>query len=171
MKTNQLVSAQIFAELTGLSESKVYRLAKAGVIKRRGSRNGESGFPLRENLQALLAHVEASAKQDKVVQLHPGDQEDGKRVSTQELIEREQLEKLRRQNALARREYAPVDELRLYAEKVALVIRSGLEALPGQIRQRIPHLRAAEASMIESEVVKIAGRIADHDFREPATTD
>ena len=37
-----------------------------------------------------------------------------------------------------------------------------------QVKQRIPHLRASEVAMIESEVTKIAGRIANHDFDESA---
>ncbi len=152
MKANQLVSVALLVELTGYSESKIYRLAKQGVIKRRGSRTKESGFPLDASIQALLKH--AGGEEAEAPEPAP---------SIKDQIEAEKLAEIREAAALRRRELIPVGSLEEYARQVGEVVRQGLEAFPAMVHKRIPHLRGSEVNMIRAEAGKVADRIAEFD--------
>jgi phage terminase Nu1 subunit (DNA packaging protein) len=91
----------------------------------------------------------------------------GEATSTSEKIALEKLQKLRTENARARRELVPVSVLEHYAEQVGSVVHEGLTALAGNIKKRIPHLRAAEITQIKREIVKISNGIAEFDVEHP----
>lgn len=76
----------------------------------------------------------------------------------------EQANKLAMENALRRRELAPIAVLREYAEQTANVVRSGLEAVPGALKRGIPHLRASEVQIAKREIARITDSIASFDL-------
>lgn len=70
-------------------------------------------------------------------------------------------------NAQLKQELVPIGAIAAYCEQVAMMIRAGLEALPGKCAVRIPHLRTAEVAMIKSEVSQLSDSIADFEPNHP----
>lgn len=151
MATRQEAAEHIF-----LSPSQFDRLRREGALP---EHRGKSGYDLEQVRRAYIEHLR-SRSSTKVAKFPD------KGVtppSVDEQIKAQKLSRLQREEALERRQIAPVSVLQDYAERVALQVRSALEALPGALQKRIPHLRAAEVNMIRAEVTKIGDRIADFD--------
>ncbi len=151
---------QEIANFFGISPRAVRQRVERGELPKPSRRKYDLGECIQLNDKVLRDRI--NQLQNKKVAKLPGS--DDMEPDTKELIEREKLAKLREEAAMREGQLAPIELLEEYADRVGSVIRKGLESLPGLIKQRIPHLRAAEVGMIENEVVRLAGRIADHDF-------
>ncbi len=147
------------AEHLFLSVQQFDKLRRDGVLP--GPR-GRAAYDLDALRRAYIEHIKHA--QSKVTTLHP----DQPPRDLKDQLDEEKLADIREKRAIRHREYIPVGELQDYCVRVATVVRAGLEALPGLVRQRIPHLRAAEVGVIEAEVAKVAGRIPDQDFSSAA---
>lgn len=69
-------------------------------------------------------------------------------------LAREQADKIAMQNAQSRNELAPVVLMTEVLAKAGARAAAILEAIPGQVRRRIPSLPASEIQNIEKEIVK-----------------
>lgn len=70
--------------------------------------------------------------------------------------------------AKERREFLPVSVLGHYAAQVGSIVHAAFEALPAQIKQRIPHLRAPEVNLIRELLAKTANQISEFDASDPS---
>ncbi len=69
-------------------------------------------------------------------------------------LAREQADKIAMQNAQARRELAPVVLITEVLAKAGTRVAGSLEAIPGQVKRRLPDLPATEIEAIQREIVK-----------------
>ncbi len=146
-----MASRSTVAKHLGISADHVTRLHRIGVIP---APKGSAGYDVEAcrigYINALRAKIVAAVENVPA-----------SKASVRDQLDRAKLEKLEMENAVRRREYAPISLFEVYCEKVGAVIHSHFEALAGQVKQRIPHLRAAELAIIRNELAKCASGIAD----------
>lgn len=152
----QVFSVVELAPVFGISEWKLRNAIKDLHIPKTGNRH-VNGYKLGRVAQALLEDARGKAKP-----------EEPKPPTLKEQKEQLQLDEMREQAALRRREIVPVALLEEYASQVANVTRSGLESLTANIYKQIPHLRPDELQSIRKEISAIADRIADFEV-DPAS--
>lgn len=75
-------------------------------------------------------------------------------------LARAQREKIEMQNAVTRGELAPVTLIEEVLTKVASKVAGVLDAIPGMVRRRVPHLSADEIDLIAGEVAKARNTVA-----------
>lgn len=137
-------------------------LSQFDFLRRQGSipqPRGRAGYVLDDVRRAYIETLRTAKTQEP--ETAPPE------MDARQEIEQEKLEKLRVDNALRRRELAPIAVLETYAERIGAVIHSQFEALAGQVKKRIPHLRAAEVNIIRGELSKTANAIADFKVDNP----
>ena len=69
-------------------------------------------------------------------------------------LTKEQADKLEMENAVTRREQAPVELLEMALEEIATRISAILEAIPSKVKKRVPTLTSGEMTNIKREIVK-----------------
>lgn len=69
-------------------------------------------------------------------------------------LAKEQADRIAMQNAIQRRELAPVVLITEVLAKTGTRVAGILEAIPGQVRRRLPDLPASEVEAIQREIVK-----------------
>lgn len=69
-------------------------------------------------------------------------------------LAREQADKIAMQNAQTRRELAPAYLIEEVLAKAGAKVAGILEAIPGQVKRRLPSLPASEIEVIELEIAK-----------------
>jgi phage terminase Nu1 subunit (DNA packaging protein) len=157
------------AELAGhlfTSEQNLDDLRKLGVVP---MPRGRAGYDLDVCRRMYIEHLRTRARSPA-----PAPDETAaaaaERLKTQDdlMTERarlaaEQANRAAMENAVRRRELAPVSLLQTYSEQVGSVVRQGLEALPAQLKRRIPHLRSSEINIIRQEVARTSDAIASFD--------
>jgi phage terminase Nu1 subunit (DNA packaging protein) len=146
---DQRVTADTMADLLNMSVTHLYRLKKKGIFVRRGTRTG-GGFPIRENLHNYLAHINQDLEGEREKETDdPKTRLDHLKVQEKEM-----------DLAIQKREYIHRSELVSWTEQVGSQLHAVLEALPSQIKKRIPHLRGAEINLIKDMLAKAANGIA-----------
>lgn len=135
----QQVSQASFGELVGISQQAVSDLLSRGVIA-----NGQSAA------QWLLAYC------GNLREVAAGRQAgEGYDLATERArLAREQADKIAMQNAQTRRELAPAYLIEEVLAKAGAKVAGILEAIPGQVKRRLPSLPATEIEAIQSEIAK-----------------
>lgn len=166
------------AKHVGHDEHTLRRLVKQGVLS--GSVQGkQGGWDIELSRLELFRYYRQRVKElektaggipvpDESLELRT--KAEDKLVVERARKEAEMAESLAIKNAQAKRTLIPVDAYRDYCEQTAMVFRSNLEALPGQISIEIPHLRTEEVAIIRRECSRISDEIADFRPRHPGAT-
>lgn len=84
-------------------------------------------------------------------------------------LAREQADKISMQNAVTRRELAPVALIEEVLAKAGARVAAILEAIPGIVRRRVPSLSAADVEVIAVEIARarnVAAAISLDDLRD-----
>lgn len=124
-----------FADLVGVSEAAVSQWLSEGVLERGGS--------ARQWLQAYCARLREQAA---------GRDPTGELTSERARVARETADKIAMENAVRRREHAPVGLLEVVLSHIARQIATRLDALVPQIKRRIPSIDPAALAMIEADL-------------------
>lgn len=128
-----------FGELVGISQPAVSGLLSRGVL----TEGAVGGVWLRE----YCAHLREVA----AGRLATGDLD----LATERArLAKEQADKIAMQNAQARRELAPVVLITEVLAKAGTRVAGILEAIPGQVKRRLPDLPATEIEAIQREIAK-----------------
>ncbi len=136
--TVQITQAQ-FGELVGISQPAVSDLLSRGVM----TEGQPCGVWLKQycgNLREVAAGRLASGDLDLATE--------------RARLAREQADKIAMQNAQTRRELAPVVMMTEVLAKAGARVAGILDAIPGQVRRRLPQLPAAEIENITREIAK-----------------
>lgn len=133
------------------------RLRRSGSLPKS---RGRAGYDLDACRRMYIESLKSKRSEEPVP---PDDMADAKTRSEQLKVEKQEME-----IAKAKGELLPAELLEDYAGRVANAVRDLLEALPGRCKRRIPHLRAAEVRMIQSECSKTGDAIADLDLNDKA---
>jgi phage terminase Nu1 subunit (DNA packaging protein) len=128
-----------FAQLIGVSEATVSGLIDRGVIQR-GDTAAQWLLDYCEHLREVAAG-RASAGELNLVQ-------------ERARLAKEQADERAMKNAVLRNEYAPYELLTLAAANAGSQIAQILDALPGVLKRRCPHLQPHDLELIQAEVVK-----------------
>jgi len=135
----QQVSQTAFGELVGISQPAVSDLLSRGVIAQ-GQSAGEWLRGYCANLREVAAGRQAG---------------EGFDLPTERArLAREQADKIAMQNAQTRRELAPAYLIEEVLAKAGAKVAGILEAIPGQVKRRLPSLPASEIEAIQSEIAK-----------------
>jgi phage terminase Nu1 subunit (DNA packaging protein) len=137
-----------FANLVGSNEHEVRLLVRERVLPKL---EGRACYD-ETHVRAYVDHLRSTLPQTQATP---------ELVGLQISMQRQKLHALERENRVNDRAYAPTELLYEYAKKLGSVVKSAFEAIPGQIKKQIPHLRAAEISIIRTELAKAANAIAD----------
>ncbi len=137
------VDAATMADILGIAESTVRRLAPKGVFRR----VGVNTFDIRESVRGWLAHT---AKEK------PTDADRARR-------ERAEADLAEAKAAKLKGELVPVAEAEATWTGICRDIRSGLLAVPSRVRARLPALTTAEVGVIDSEVRLALTALGDAD--------
>ncbi|MCR9279971.1 MAG: hypothetical protein NXH85_18585 [Pseudomonadaceae bacterium] len=144
-----MATAKQAAAHIDISERRFRQLRQQGAVT--GPKGGKGGYDLDEVRLQYIRALRAS-KGDLAGVTQSGVADD---------IAAEKLKKLRIENARLTRELVPVDVLELYARKLGSTVKDGLDALVGNVKKRLPHLRSSELQMIRQEIAKTSNAIAD----------
>lgn len=90
-------------------------------------------------------------------------------VTERALLAREQKERIAMQNAVTRRELAPVILIEEVLAKAGSRVAGILDAIPGMVKRRVPGLSAEAIDMIRGEVAKarnLAAAVTLDDLRD-----
>lgn len=130
-----------FGRLVGISQQAVSDLLSRGVL--------QPGQPGREWLTAYCGHLR------EVAAGRQGEEETGfDLVAERARLASEQADKVAMQNAVTRRELAPVHVIEDVLTRAGSKVAGILESIPGAIRRRVPSLKAGEIELIEREIAK-----------------
>lgn len=124
-----------FGTFVGVSQQAVSDLVQRGVLR--------ADATAREWLMAYLEHLR---------QVAAGRAPDGELSTERARVARATAEKLERQNAVARGEYAPLGVLELVLSHLARQIATRLDALVPQIKRRHPEVHARVLQQIAAEI-------------------
>jgi phage terminase Nu1 subunit (DNA packaging protein) len=125
-----------FGELVGISQPAVSDLLARDVLKR--------GDSAQVWLLAYCEHLRIIAA---------GRDPDGELSTERARVARETADRIAMQNAVSRKEYAPVAYLEIVLGDVARQIAQRLDALVPQIRRRLPDLPPSVLTQITQEVI------------------
>lgn len=135
----QQVSQSAFGDAVGISQQAVSDLISRGVIS-----NGQTAAMWLKAYCSNLREVAAGRLAGEGFDL----------PTERARLAREQADKIAMQNAQTRRELAPAYLIEEVLAKAGAKVAGILEAIPGQVRRRMPSLPASEIDAIESEIVK-----------------
>ena len=124
-----------FGELVGITQQAVSDLVSRDVLQRGASARGW-----------LLAYT------DHLRETAAGRDPDGLLATERARVAKEQADRLALQNAVTRREFAPVGLLELVLADVARQIATRLDAVVPQLRKRLPDLPAAALNHMAVEL-------------------
>lgn len=139
MKLNEPGTQQQFAELVGLSESRVSQLVAAGVITR--------GATLHGCLLSYCAHL-----REVVAGRTSGELGGLDLVKERAALAREHRRSYEFKNAVAEGLYAPTELLAQVLTTVSQAVAEGLEGLPGEISIACPGLPDAARQQLEASI-------------------
>lgn len=145
------------AEHLGVTPNHFDKLRREGKV--RASPNGRAGYDLKEVRMTYITYLKEDNHRLRVSKT-PEPPKEGT-PDTKDLIEQERLKKMQAENARLSGDLIHVNVLKGYAEQLGNTVHEGLEALAGNIKKRIPHLRSAEVAQIKKEIAKTVNAIAD----------
>lgn len=148
-----------FGELVGVSQPNVSALCSRGIL----TSGASAGIWLREycgHLREIAAGREAAGDLDL--------------ASERARLAKEQADKVAMQNAERRGELAPTYLIEEVLAKAGAKVAGLLDAIPGQIRRRVPGLSAEDIKHIQREIAKarnLAAAICLEDLNDDADVD
>lgn len=140
------LTQQQFGALVGISQPAVAGLFKDGVLSK-GMTGGQA-------LQAYCSHLREIA----AGRLAAGDLD---LAEERAKLAKAQREKIELQNAVTRRELAPVGVLEQVLSNAAAKIAGVLDAIPGGLRRRNKKLTAKDIEHVAGEIAKAQNAVAD----------
>lgn len=147
----QEVTQATFGKVVGISQPAVSDLLRRGVLR--------ENAPLGEWLIDYCGHLREQAAGRQAA----GDLD----LATERArLASEQADKVAMQNAVARKELAPVSIIEEVLTKAASRIAGILDAIPGLVRRRVPALSADEIDLVAAEVAKARNRVAAMSLRD-----
>ena len=139
---SQTISQEQFGDLVGVSQQAVSELLGRGILK--------AGQPAATWLRAYTKHLREQAA---------GRGADGELARERARLAREQADRVAMDNAVNRRELAPVSVLELVLAKMAGDVGSLLQGLVPRVRRRV-ELPTEALRIFEEEVSKARNRAA-----------
>lgn len=124
-----------FGLLIGVTQQAVSDLHQRGILSRDGS-----GLDWLQNYCAHMREIAAGRSLDL--------------AQERARLAREQADKVAMQNAITRREHAPVEVLELVIGSVGRQVSERLEALIPMLKKRCPHLTVEDLEIIQGEIAK-----------------
>ncbi len=155
---DSVVTQKTFAELIGVSEAAVSQFIAEGILPRDAT--------LREWCRTYCARLREQAAGRAAT----GDLD----LATERArLAREQADRIAMQNAVTRRELAPVGLLEQILARTAARVVAILDGIAPAIKRRLPDLPSAEYQAIQLEVAKARNEagimtLADLDLDDPA---
>lgn len=128
-----------FGDLVGISQQAVSDLLRRDVLA--------AGEPARVWLQAYCTHLREQAAGRAAA----GDLD---LAAERAALARVQRERIEMQNAVTRRELAPVSLLEFALASMSQKVAAVLEAIPGEIKRRSKNLTADDIEVITAEITK-----------------
>lgn len=152
----QQVSQSTFGDLVGISQQAVSDLLSRGIIAQ-GDSSGVWLLAYCANLREVAAGRQAG---------------EGFDLPTERArLAREQADKIAMQNAQTRRELAPAYLIEEVLAKAGSKVAGILEAIPGQVKRRLPNLPASEIEAIQLEIAKARNIAASITLDDLAVSD
>lgn len=142
---DSVVTQKAFSELIGVSESAVSQMLSEGLLPRDAT--------LREWCQTYCGRLREQAAGRAAVG-------DIGLATERARLAREQADKIAMQNAVTRRELAPVHVIEQVFSRTGSRVAAILEALPGAIKRRVPALGADEIGLVQREIAQARNAIA-----------
>jgi len=133
------ITQTAFGKLVGVSQQAVSDMIARGVLTR-----GEPAGVWLIKCFANLREVSAGRQGDGELDL----------VTERARLASEQADKVAMQNAVTRRELAPVHTIEDVLSRAGAKVSGILEAIPGKIKRRVPTLKAPELDLIQNEISK-----------------
>ncbi len=144
------VSARELGRLLGLSDRSVRDLAARGVV----ARDGRGRYPLEASVASYCAHLREMAAG------RAGDDGSRSLVSERARLAKAQADEREAKLAAMRRELLPAGEVLEEWSSVLRQVRAGMLAVPSRVRQRLGHLTADDAEVIDSEIRDVLSELA-----------
>lgn len=152
----QQATQQVFGELVGISQQAVSDLLSRGILTQ--------GDAVSVWLKAYCTNLREVAAGRLAG--------DGFDLPTERArLAREQADKIAMQNAQTRRELAPAYLIEEVLAKAGAKVAGILEAIPGQVKRRIPSLPASEIEAIQLEIAKARNVAASLSLDDLVATD
>jgi phage terminase Nu1 subunit (DNA packaging protein) len=133
------VTQSAFGNLVGISQPAVSDLLSRGVLPAHKT-GGEWLLAYCGHLREIAAGRAAAGDLDLATE--------------RARLAREQADKIGMQNAITRRELAPVHVVEEILAKAGARVAGILDAIPGAVRRRMPQLGADEIALIRGEIAK-----------------
>lgn len=150
MALDQRIGITQLSTLVGVSENRIKQLCNSGDIER-----GEDGqFDLRLSVRAYCGTLRNAA----MGRGGPG------LAAEREREARARADKLEMQNAAARRDLIPANEVEAMWDKICRLIRARFIAMPARLQQHLAHLSAHDLSLIDREIRDALKELADDDL-------
>lgn len=138
---NSTMTQAAFGALVGISQPAVAGLFARGVI--------DTGMTGQQMLHAYCWHLREQAAGRAAAS---GDLD---LVAERAALTKAQRERLEMQNAVTRKELAPVALLEEVLSKVGARCASLLDAIPGAVKRRVPNLTSEEVGNIRKEIARV----------------
>lgn len=136
------IRQQAFGELVGISQQAVSDLVSRGVLK-----DGDGAGIW---LKAYCSHLREAA----------AGRADAALATERAALAREQKDRIAMQNAVTRKEYAPVIMIEEVLGKTASRIAGIFDAVPGVLRRRFPELTTEQLSAVTAEITRARNTVA-----------
>lgn len=148
------MSQEQFGELVGITQQAVSDLASRGVIT--------AGQPAGAWLLAYTKHLREQAA---------GRGADGELASQRARLAREQADRVAMENAVTRKELAPIGVLEFVLAKMAGEVASVLQAIVPRVKRRVPEIAPAALQVLEDELIKARTRAASMSLADAEDAD
>lgn len=150
MSIDQRIGITQLATLVGVSDNRIRQLCNSGELER-----GEDGqFDLRKSVRAYCATL----RDHTMGRGGPG------LAAEREREARARADKLEMQNAAARRELIPAQDVELMWDKICRMVRARFLAMPARLQQHLAHLSEHDLSLIDREIRDALKELADDDL-------
>jgi len=154
---SEKTTQQGFGDIVGVGQSAVSEMVSRGVLRQDGS--------LGQWIEDYCAHLREVA----AGRVGSGDLD---LVTERAWLARAQRERIEMQNAVTRRELAPVVLIEEVLAKAGSKVAGILDAIPGMVKRRLPALTSDAIDLIRSEVAKarnVAAAVSLSDLRDDVT--
>lgn len=158
MNLDDSVGVEDLARVLNVTSRRIQQLAKEGVIPRSdGEIRGK--YPLGASISAYIVNLQRQVSGD----------DDGETLTLERArLAREQADKIAMQNAVSRKELAPVSLIIETNAKIAAQAADILDGVGLALKRNIPGIDQKTVKVVEAEIRKARGLIADSRVEIPA---
>lgn len=142
MSLPEAVSADDLAACLGITQQRVSKLVREGVLVR----EGRGAYPLAENVRRYVERLRL------VADGRGGEEEAANLTAERARLAREQADHTALKNAQLRRELIPATEVSARWEDVVRRVRARLLAVPSRVRARRPGFSLQDVEAVDCEV-------------------